>query len=198
MILTVFDTETTGLDPDKHEILEVALLSFILDRDGNHYILKEYESKIRPEQIHLANPKALEINGYTEEAWAGAPSFKNVIEEVRSIVGKSDLLLGQNLIFDMRFVDEQCRRNNVECPDFPAYVDTKAIADKLVKAEWLKRSGMDYLVEHYGVKVKGRAHTAMVDCWRTFKVWEKLLKDSGEEYSLYTFDEPYEPYRKRG
>jgi DNA polymerase-3 subunit epsilon len=197
MILTVFDTETTGLDPDKHEILEAALLSLILDADGNYYVLKEREFKIKPEQLHLASSKALEINGYTDEAWKDARPFSEVMEEMRPIIEESDVFLGQNLIFDMRFVDECCRRHSVKCPEFPAYIDTKEMADKLVRSDWLKRSGMDYLVEHYAVQVEGRAHTALVDCWRTFKVWEKLLKDCGEEYNLHTFDEPYQSYRRR-
>jgi len=196
MILTVFDTETSGLNPDKHEILEVALLTFVFDRDGNSYVLKEYESKVKPERIDLANPKALEINGYSDAEWEDAPSLSEVIEKMRPTIEESDVFLGQNLIFDMRFVDENCKRFNIECPEFPAYIDTKELADKLVRAEWLKRSGMDYLVEHYNVNVNGRAHTALVDCWRTFKVWEKLLKDCGEEYSLFTFDDPYDSYRK--
>ena len=105
--------------------------------------------------------------------------------------------MGQNLIFDLRFVTEICQRVGLSVPDYPAYLDTKSIADKLVKADWLERSGMDYLVEHYGIKVEGRAHTALVDCERTMLVWDKLLEEVGEEYSLYTFEEPYEPYRKR-
>lgn len=197
MILTVFDTETTGLNPDKHEIIQVGLLSFVLDADGNNYKLKEYESKIKPERIYLANPRALEVNGYTDEAWENAPSFTNVLNDMRPIIEKSDIFLGQNMLFDMRFLDEQCKRNNITCPEFPAYIDTKEMADKLVHANWLQRSGMDYLVEHYNVQVSGRAHTALVDCWRTFKVWEKLMNDSGGEYSLYTFDEPYDSYKRR-
>ena len=196
MILTVFDTETTGLNPDRHEIIEVGLLSVLFDRSGEWHVLKQYESKVKPENLHTANAKALEINGYSEEAWKDAKPFSAVVEEIRSFVEGSDVCLGQNLIFDMRFVDEMCKRANIECPDFPSYIDTKSIADRLVEANWLKRSRMDYLVEHYGVNVAGRAHTALVDCWRTLRVWEHLLKDCGEEYSLYTFDEPYEARRK--
>ena len=60
MILTVFDTETSGLNPDKHEILEIALLTFIIDNDGKEHILKQYEQKLKPKNIHLANSRALQ------------------------------------------------------------------------------------------------------------------------------------------
>lgn len=197
MILTVFDTETSGLNPDKHEILEVAMISFILDREGNAHLLSEYESKVKPVSLHSASEKALKINGYTEQAWQEAPTFSEVYREMQPIIEKSDIFLGQNLIFDIRFVDELCRRNELGQPDFPSYIDTKEMADKLVEKAWLKRSGMDYLVEHYNVAVKGRAHTALVDCWRTFEVWQELLKDTGGEYSVYTPSAPYEGHRRR-
>ena len=35
MILTVLDTETTGLDSDIHEIIEVAAITYLLDKEGN-------------------------------------------------------------------------------------------------------------------------------------------------------------------
>ena len=197
MILTVFDTETSGLNFEKHEILEIGLLSFIVDGSGNEHVLKQYEQKIRPTNIHLANPRALEVNGYTEEAWANAISFEEAWKDAGQIISNSDILLGQNLIFDIRFLDEMCKRNSISLPEYPAYIDTKSMADKLVRGEWLQRSGMDYLVEHYKVKTKGRAHTALADCWRTFEVWKKLLVDCGEEYEVFTADNPYDYYARR-
>lgn len=197
MILTVFDTETSGLNPDKHEILEIALLTFIIDNDGEEHILKQYEQKLKPKNIHLANSRALQINGYSEEAWKDSIEFEAAYGDINDIFEKSDILLGQNLIFDIRFLDEMCKRSSLSYPDYPAYIDTKEMADKLVRAEWIKKSGMDYLVEHYGVVTKGRAHTALADCWRTYEVWKKLLVDCGEEYQVFTADEPYDYYSRR-
>ena len=51
MIITVFDTETTGLKRDQHEIIEVALVSYILSGEGERFVLKEFESKIKPRNI---------------------------------------------------------------------------------------------------------------------------------------------------
>ena len=38
------DTETTGLDPERHEVIEVAAIAF--DAEGN--ILGEYNTLVRP------------------------------------------------------------------------------------------------------------------------------------------------------
>lgn len=196
MILTVLDTETTGLDSDIHEIIEIAAITYLLDKEGNRYVLKKFESKINPQQLHTASEKALEVNGFTLEKWKGAPNASEVMPDIKEIIEQSDILIGQNLIFDLNFVNEVCHRNNIDPPSFPPYIDTKSIADRLVAANWIQRSGMDYLVEHYDVKVEGRAHTALVDCERTMLVFDELLRDVNQEYDIYTFSNPYKRRRR--
>ncbi len=196
MILTVLDTETTGLDADIHEIIQIATITYVISGEGDRYVLKKYEKKINPQQLHTAQERALQINGFTIEDWSGAPNASEVMPEIKEIVEGSDILVGQNLIFDLRFINEVCHRNGIDPPDFPPYIDTKSIADRLVRANWLQRSGMDYLVEHYEVQVKGRAHTALVDCERTMAVFDELMRDVNQEYDLYTFEEPYKRRRK--
>ena len=125
MILTVLDTETTGLDSDIHEIIEIAAITYLLDKEGNRYVLKKFESKINPQQLHTASEKALEVNGFTLEKWKGAPNASEVMPDVKEIIEQSDILIGQNLIFDLSFVNEVCHRNNIDPPSFPPYIDTK-------------------------------------------------------------------------
>ena len=197
MILTVLDTETTGLDPDIHEIIQIAAITYVIDKSGERYVMKKYEKKIDPKQLHTASEKALEVNGFSIEEWSGASEPCDVLMDIKDIISKTDVMLGQNLIFDLRFINEMCHRNNIDPPEYPPYIDTKSIADRLVRAQWLQRSGMDYLVEHYKVKVEGRAHTALVDCERTMLVFDELLKDVNQEYEVFTFKEPYKARRKR-
>jgi DNA polymerase III epsilon subunit-like protein len=197
MILTVLDTETTGLDSDIHEIIQIATISYVVSAEGDRYVTRKYEKKINPERLHTASEKALEVNGFTLEEWKGSPNAIEVIPEVKDIIEKSDILIGQNLIFDLNFINEVCHRNDIEPPTFPPYIDTKSIADRLVRAHWLQRSGMDYLVEHYKVQVEGRAHTALVDCERTMLVFDELMRDVNEEYELFTFENPYKRLRRR-
>tara|TARA_X000000950_G_scaffold251949_1_gene313653 strand:- start:190 stop:780 length:591 start_codon:yes stop_codon:yes gene_type:complete len=196
MILTVLDTETTGLDSDIHEIIQIATISYVVSGDGDRYVTKKFEEKINPERLHTASERALQVNGFTVEEWKGSPNAIDVMPNVKEIIEKSDILVGQNLIFDLNFINEVCHRNSMEPPSFPPYIDTKSIADKLVRANWLQRSGMDYLVEHYDVKVEGRAHTALVDCERTMLVFDELMRDVNEEYEVFTFDNPYQRRRR--
>jgi len=193
MIFTVIDTETTGLDRKKHEVIEVAFISYIVDADGNEYVLKKFDQKIKPQAIHLASSKALEINGYTKEKWIDAIDFSEAYPDIKNMVAESDFLIGQNLIFDLNFITAMCDRFNLPEINFPPYADTKAMADELKKTGAIERTRMDYLCEHYRVTWTGDAHTALADCERTMKVFEKLQDDVGE-FELYTFEEPYRAY----
>ena len=195
MVITVLDTETTGLKRDEHEIIEIALVSYIISANGDRYLLKAFESKIQPQHIETASPEALEVNGYSEEAWVGAPQFAKVYPEIKNMIEESDCLLGQNLIFDLRFLESACKTINEQVPDFPMYFDTKQVADYLFESNWIEKTNLDYLCSRFGIEFEGRAHTALADCKRTMQLWEKLTKEC-DNYEPFTFENPYQ--RKRG
>ena len=110
MILTVIDTETTGLSKEVHEIIDIALISYVISEDGQRFVVKKFNSKIKPAHIETASPVALEINHYREEDYVSAPSHREVLPAVRKIIENSDLLIGQNLIFDLQFINSACEK----------------------------------------------------------------------------------------
>ena len=72
--LTFLDVETTHLDPEIGEIIQIAILTE--DSEGN---LKEWSTKIKPQlKLGTYSAKALEINGYNEEDWKDAPFFADI------------------------------------------------------------------------------------------------------------------------
>ena len=102
MIITVLDTETTGLDREKHEIIELSMISYVVSEDGDRYVTRTFDTKISPRHIETASKKALEINHYNETSWSDAPDISEVLPEVKDYIEKSNVLIGQNLIFDLR------------------------------------------------------------------------------------------------
>jgi DNA polymerase-3 subunit epsilon len=192
-LITILDTETTGLDPKEHEVIDFAAISFEEKGDGSYEIIKKIKFKIKPKHIEKAQSAALKINGYEASKWSKAKLFEEHASSIKEVIEKSEMLLGQNLIFDIRFLISEFKRCNLEPPKFPEYIDTKEMAGGLVKEGKIKRSSMDYLCEHFNITVSGRTHTALVDCERTFLVWQKLLKFTDSK--TFTYTDPYEGFK---
>ena len=66
-------------------------MTYVITNEGERLVTKRYESKIKPEKIHLASPKALEVNGYSDEEWVDAPIAKEVLPDVCEAISKSSL-----------------------------------------------------------------------------------------------------------
>ena len=195
MLLSVLDTETTGLDLSRHEIIELALIEYHIDDSGGLFMLKENQYKILPHSIEDADPLALKVNGYHPSLWSDAQSFANIMPTLDRIWQTNQLLLGQNLIFDLRFISKEYRRYGFPQPKFPKYLDTKHMGNSLVKEGKLKSSSMDSMCKELGIKFKGRAHTALTDCQRTVTLWETLQKYAPQQQ--FTYEEPYDPYANK-
>ena len=98
MIITVMDTETTGVKHSSHEIIEIALISYVISEAGERFVMKSFSTKVKPRHIERASPKALQMNHYSEAEWASAPDIANVLPIVNEMIKKSDVMIGQNLI----------------------------------------------------------------------------------------------------
>lgn len=133
--LCFLDTETTGLNPHRHEVLEVAFI-----RENADGTIRRWECKIKPQEIHLADPKALEVNGYlvSENLWSIAPTFGEVSGTIREFV-EDCILIGQNTRFDVAFLQSMFDRWYTEVDmhyhlldvSTLAYAELGALADKL-------------------------------------------------------------------
>jgi DNA polymerase III epsilon subunit-like protein len=99
------DVETFGLDPYNCPVIDIAMVS--TDRHGK--ILKEYSSKIRPSpyEVIRADPKAIEVNGFTVDSWKDAKIKSVVNEEIDKVFEGKYIPIGWNIGFDLSFLDVQ-------------------------------------------------------------------------------------------
>ncbi len=93
----VLDLETTGLDPRKDRIIEVAAI--LCDTNGKTH--DTYHTLINPER-----PISEEITNITtidDEMVADAPIFSNVIGPLQEFIG-DHIIVGHNIAFDISFL----------------------------------------------------------------------------------------------
>jgi len=158
------DTETTGLDHTKHEMLEIAI---VVIENGERTTI---ERKIKPTRIETAQPKALEVNGYSEEEWEEAEEWnKEMSLEFRDLI-RGAMIIGHNPMFDMRFIEAACTRFGVRLPLRPVF-DTKCAAYMLGH----NRLGMDKIREQDENMTKEGAHRALKDVEDCIYLFESVF-----------------------
>jgi len=175
--LIFLDTETTGLNPDVHEIIELAwiITDLNLNKKSGHCY------KINPENIENADYKALEINGYSKEVWnkEAIPLEKALREITKSIpFGERAIVIGHNVDFDLRFLRKAFKDLGVFCSLSYHRVDTLSLSVAY------KIAGRGIVKESENFKLKTMAdilevdhkntHTAMSDTEAVYEIFKEL------------------------
>ena len=169
------DTETTGLDEHHNDVLDIAIIR--VELDGTETV---FTSKVKMERPENASPKALEVNGYTPEAWANARSVREVFQEIHDLKLLQDCILaGQNVQFDARFVNATFKRLGIDARvDYHLY-DTVTVALMFLQP-YLKSVSLVPVCVALGIPIDN-AHTALADCRMAMEVNRVLTTASPEE-----------------
>ncbi len=110
--LVIIDTETSGWDPQRHRVIEVAAVKV----EGGE-IIKEYNSLIT--SVRNIPPFITHLTGITEQELntKGRDPFE-VFTEIREFIGESTFV-AHNVHFDYRFLDAEFRRYGITALDNP-------------------------------------------------------------------------------
>ena len=165
--LAIFvDVETTGLDPKRDEIIELALIPFRYSAGGN---IKEVLAPFHQLQEPLqAIPDVVTaMTGISNEMVADRKIDSNA---VTLIVKNADLVIAHNAAFDRRFV-ERC---------FPIFSE-KPWACSMSDIDWACEgfggSKLTYLCAEAGFFYE--RHRAVNDCFAAIELLERPLPKSG-------------------
>lgn len=168
----ILDTETTGLDPQQHEILEFCLYF--------PYSGVVYKSKVKPKHIENAHPKALEVNGYKPEEWQNAPHFESVVEPLCKML-YGHIVVGHNVQFDLNMIKGQIAKMSPESKEgkklYVPYhcIDTVTLAQEHLVPMGLESVSLDNIRKFLGFS-KLNAHTAEKDVKDTHRLFRLLFR----------------------
>ena len=163
------DLETTGLNPDIHEIIECAV---IYDDDT-----PSYHRFIRPNRIEFADKVALKINRFHERAeeWNQAISQCDFAFELAGLL-KNKIIIGHNPFFDYSFIKELFEHYGEGTPK-NQLIDTKTLAFEHLYDIGLKRLSLDSIRVFMGWSLSNN-HTALKDAHDTKMLYTVLSRAS--------------------
>ncbi len=177
--LLFIDTETGGLDPNRHSLLSLAIVVW-----EDMKIIDSQELLIN-DGILFVTEEALSINRIDIEKHkrtAISPSL--AIEKVLLFINRhfpqqgKITLAGHNVQFDVSFLRLLFSKNNEDFSNFFSHriIDTSSILYYLYLAGHIKQKAIssDEAFDYFGIKVEGR-HTAIGDATATAKLFTKLL-----------------------
>ncbi len=182
------DSETGGLDPGKHPILEIAYL--IVDL-STHEVLEELSSFIKPsaEEWTACDREALRINGITWGDLEKAPEKQSVSNlifeqfEKRNIHRKNAVFICQNPSFDRVFFGKLIAPPIQESHKWPYHwLDLASMywAHKIFKGQkpWENGLSKDRIALDLGLPPEKSPHRAMRGVLHLKACFDQLFSNS--------------------
>jgi len=168
--LAFVDLETTGLDPSRHDIVEVAVLRV----DARTLeVLAEHHTLVAPERLEDAQPEALAICGFSKAAWTSAVSLREALLAVAPLL-EGALVAGHNVGFDWAFIEAGYRRAGLALPRVDYHrLDTASLAWPLVASGELPSLSLDSVATFFGLD-RPRPHRALADARCSLEIARRL------------------------
>jgi DNA polymerase-3 subunit epsilon len=156
-----YDTETTGLSPEKNRLVEIAFFNAVTERS--------FVSLINP-KVPIP-PEASAISGITDQMVADAPTFGELIPELLEFCeGQTVLIAHNNDAFDQPFLAAEFQRALHPMPQWN-FIDSLKWARKYRPD--LPRHSLQFLRGLFNI-AENRAHRALDDVIVLKQVFELL------------------------
>ncbi|MGF1553088.1 MAG: DNA polymerase III subunit epsilon [Paracoccaceae bacterium] len=162
----VLDTETTGLDPRDHRIVEIGAVELV-----NHVRTgRDYHVYINPARSMPA--EAFRVHGLGDAFLARQPRFAEIADAFLAFIAEAPLVI-HNAAFDMGMINAELRRLGRDALPDERAVDTLKIAKRKFPGA---QANLDALCKRFGVDNAGRTkHGALLDSELLADVYLELM-----------------------
>jgi len=162
---TVFDTETTGLNPSEgDEIIQIGATRCV---NGKLLRQESFEQLVNPGRLIPA--ATIPIHGITQDMVSGKPGITEVLPAFYAFA-QDTVLVAHNAAFDMKFLQLQEKATGLKF-DHPV-LDTLLLSAVVHPNQESHR--LEAIAERFNITVLGR-HTALGDALVTAEVWLRLI-----------------------
>ena len=173
-VFAFMDCEFGGLDPELHDITEVALV--LTDYRLAELAAGEWKVAARAGRI---SPEAAEISGYTPEAWQGAPHVRVVLNAIAEMLPEDKTVVpaGQNVRMDVQFLERAYRRCEIPYPFDYHVIDLATLfyAWSLVAGEPVPALSLRQAALNAGLIDGPVPHRAMADARLTLETFRHYV-----------------------
>jgi DNA polymerase III epsilon subunit family exonuclease len=161
---TIFDTETTGLEPDSGDrIIEIAGIRF-----KGKLQIATFQSLVNPDRP--ISEAAFQVNRITQDMLKGAPGIGEVMPEFLSFIQDS-CICSYNAGFDLEFLNNELKLLGKNALAGIVVVDILKMARRLLPG--LERYALISVAQSLGFKTQ-QMHRAFSDVELTLQVFNKL------------------------
>ncbi|MEY8655020.1 exonuclease domain-containing protein [Brachybacterium paraconglomeratum] len=158
----VIDVETTGLDPERERVLELAILR--ADEQGRP--IDQWVTRFHP-----GGPvRATHIHGITDADVAGAPRFADLAVQIGTAL-QGLILVAHNAEFDLAFLRAEFARASLPMPQVSTYC---TLQGSTVYLPHLRRRTLAECCAALGVTHQ-QAHSALGDAYAAAGLLERYL-----------------------
>ena len=162
---TVFDTETTGLEPSAgDEIIQIGAVRIVNSRLLRHENIDQIIDPRRP-----LRPEGIPIHGITEEMVRGQPTIASILPQFHGFC-EGTVLVAHNAAFDMRFL--QLKEDKLGIRFTQPVLDTLLLSAVIHPNQ--ESHKLEAIAERLGITIIGR-HTALGDAIVTAEVFLRML-----------------------
>ena len=178
--ILLVDLEATGLNPAKHEIIQLG--AALLDKKTLK-VKKTFNSYISPLKWPNRDPEAMKVNKISKQALAGAPTLKKAILNFNRAFPKNVVFAYYGGPLDADMLRTAYKKVNLAFPFdyhffniwglFYAYV---AVKNKLKNKRRFTGFTLEDLMKHFAVKMPGR-HDALADVLIEAEILRKIILD---------------------
>lgn len=159
----VFDLETTGFSNKNDKITEIGAVKV-----ENFKIVDRFSQLINPEKD--ISYKVQELTGITNDLIKNKPIIEEILPKFIEFIGDS-VLVAHNADFDMGFMQQKCREQNIEFKN--TSVDTLTLARTLLPH--MKRFRLNLIAKELGIPLLNH-HRAVDDAEATAHIFIKFLE----------------------
>ena len=180
----LIDTETTGFDEKKHQILEIGILII-----KNMEIVAELEVKVKHKEyvvtVGAMKANSIDIVEHEKEALEEKKAAELILEFLNHYKAEEEdayIVIGQNVGFDIKFLEAMFLRCYLikEYRKVVSYRNLDLMQLALIKNLEgkinLEKQDLDHILNRLNIEIPANRHRALVDCKLEYEAMIELLK----------------------